>query len=112
MSPGKTAAQKNTGHDVSLALQRFPVTHHFLVSNEKTGHTTVVCFRNQYSSDTSVFGALQYTSLSDVRCENFQSVFLSMPKNVPSYLGFHGVYNTSSYWVLIVLQSTTVWILA
>jgi hypothetical protein len=35
-----------------------------------------------------------------------------MPKNVPSYSGFHGVYNASVYWVPIILQSMTVWILA
>jgi len=69
--PGKKAARRSIGHDISLALQHFPVTHHFLVTNEKTGHTTVVFFRNQYSSDTSVFGALQYTSLCNVQCEKF-----------------------------------------
>lgn len=43
---------------------------------------------------------------------NFLSIYLNMPKNVPPYLGFHGVYNTSLYWVLIILQSTTEWTIA
>lgn len=111
----KTAAQRSTGQDVSPALQHFPVTHHFLVSNEKTGHTTVVFFA------LSIQVTLQYLMHCSTRLcvtysvkifSNFLSAFLNMPKNVPSYLGFHGVYDTSLYWVLIILQSMTVWTLA